>query len=269
MDAKSLYSAGNLADAVTASLQNVKGNPADVNARFFLAELLCFQGEWDRAEKQLDAVVKQSPDAGLLALLARQLIRGEILREQVFAEGRAPQLVGEPSPQIKLQLEICTALRNDSPAEVFRLVQEAEAIDVPLSGKCNGIDISLIRDLDDRIAGVLEVITTTGKYYWVPWQSIRSLEFSKPTRPLDLIWRKTAIDVENGPEGEVFIPTRYPLIPIRNQQEWDDALRLGRATSWVGDEDSAVTGLGQRMLLVGNETLPILELENVFIASSQ
>lgn len=263
MDVNSLYQSGQLAEAVTAAFTKVKGRPADVGARLFLAELLCFQGDWERAEKQFDAAAKQSHDDGFFALLIRQLIRGEILREQVFAEGRPPQLIGELPRDSALQLELCVALRDKQVSDAENLITAAQEARQPVNGVCNDQPFDDIRDLDDRMAGILEVITATGKYYWVPWQSVKLLEFSKPERPSDLIWRKASIDVENGPEGEVFIPVRYPF---PNAEGWDDQLRLGRATSWSGNELGAVIGLGQRMLLVGDEAKGCLEIDTISIA---
>lgn len=264
MDANSLFRAGQLNDAIAASLQFVKSNPLDVGGRLFLAELLCFQADWERAERQLETVTKQSKDDAFFALLVRQLICGEIQREQVFLEGRAPHLVGELPLDAKLQLEACTELRyNQSAAE---LIAQAEAARKPVSGVADDQSFSVVRDLDDRLAGVLEVITTTGKYYWVPWSSVKVLEFHPPERPVDLIWRKASIEVENGPEGDVFIPVRYPNAASEN---WDDQLRLGRATSWLGDEGDAVVGIGQRMLLIGEEAKAILDLRKITISTSE
>jgi type VI secretion system protein ImpE len=268
MDSKaesSLYVAGRLEEAIAACLITVKGHPSDIGARLFLSELLCFQGDWERAEKQLDAVTRQSHDDGLLALLMRQLIRGEILREQVFMEGRSPQLVGELPPDAKLQLELCIALRDQQKAESIALVESAQGARVPVSGLCDGIAFDDIRDLDDRMAGILEVITATGKYYWVPWAAVKELVFSKPERPVDLIWRKASIDVDNGPEGEVFIPVRYPC---PKSEGWDDQLRLGRASSWAGDEPGAVLGLGQRMVMIGEDAKGWMEINSISIPRS-
>ncbi len=198
-------------------------------------------------------------------MLVRQLIRGEILREQVFAEGRPPELVGELPKAATIQLEVCAALRAGQAAEAAELVEQAASVRVPSPLVFNGKNVDDFRDLDDRIAEVLEVITTTGKYYWVPWASLRQLEFSKPERPLDLIWRKAVIDVQNGPEGEVFIPVRYPG---PNGEGWDDQLRLGRATSWHGGESSVVTGLGQKMYLVGDEAQSAMDIDSIHAMDS-
>ena len=266
MNPKELYAAGKLDDAIQAALSAVKANPGDKNMRFFLAELLCFGGDWERADRQLDSVVQQTTDANLLALLFRQLIRAEVIRDQVFAEGRAPELVVALPRDAELQLELCAALRLNHSTDVPQLVSTAEEARAVVSGECNGQAFSGIRDLDDRIAGVLEVLTANGKYFWVPWVSVKTLEFEPPQRPMDLLWRKASIDVEGGPEGEVYVPTRYPG---PQSAGWDEQLRLGRSTAWQGDEQSAMSGLGLRMLLVGEEALSIMELKNVSLVQAE
>jgi len=260
MNPKELLASGQLNEAIDTTLSEVKKNPNDKSLRFFLAELLCFRGEWERADRQLDSVVQQAVDASLLALLFRQLIRAEIIREQVFADGRAPELVVPLSRDAEIQLELNAALRADQESELPALVTAADQHRVEVSGECNEQAFAGIRDLDDRIAGVLEVLTATGKYFWVPWHTVKTLEFARPERPMDLIWRKASIDVEGGPEGEVYVPTRYPL---PHAEGWDDAMRLGRATDWQGEEPSAVRGKGLRMLLIGDEAKSIMDLVDV------
>jgi len=52
--ADELLRAGQLDEAIASLGVELRGNPADVQRRTFLFELLCFAGEHDRAEKQLD-----------------------------------------------------------------------------------------------------------------------------------------------------------------------------------------------------------------------
>jgi len=56
MDAGELFKAGRLAEAVAQQLQEVKAHPADQARRVFLFELLCFDGDLDRARRQADAI---------------------------------------------------------------------------------------------------------------------------------------------------------------------------------------------------------------------
>ena len=87
MNAKELYDAGQLDEALSAASDEVKRHPTDLARREFLCELLCFAGELERADKQLDAMNAQQPDAALGISLFRQLIRAEKARQGFFAEG--------------------------------------------------------------------------------------------------------------------------------------------------------------------------------------
>ncbi len=92
MNSSDLYRSGKLHAAIEAAIGEVKQKPSDVPSRFFLAELLCFAGDLDRADKQLEVLSKQDTQSAMMVSLFRQLIRGEIARQQVFQEGRAPEI---------------------------------------------------------------------------------------------------------------------------------------------------------------------------------
>src|SRR5690606_30522696 len=120
----------------------------------------------------------------------------------------------------------------------------------------DGIAFDDFRDLDDLTAGLFEVVTSTGKYYWVPVEQVEAVEFRPPRRVRDLIWRPAAMTVRDGPDGEVFLPTRYG----ERGEEADDAYRLGRATDWAGGDGAPVLGRGLRTFLVGDADRTILEI---------
>ncbi len=77
MTAKELYRAGQLNAAVQALVGELRDNPGDTQRRVFLFELLSFSGEYDRAEKQLDVLSKEGPDALTGTLLYRAAMFGE------------------------------------------------------------------------------------------------------------------------------------------------------------------------------------------------
>lgn len=260
MQADSLFKEGKLSEAVEIQLGLVKKNPTDGNARFFLAELSAFQGDWDRVDRQLDAIASQNSNVAMLPLLFRQLVRAEIVREQVFFEGRAPELVVALAHDCELQLEACTALRLEQFDDCNALLERSDAERQPIQGTCDGKKFHTLLDVDDRLRGVAEILTASGKYFWIPWNSIQSIEFSKPDRPLDLIWRKASISVKDGPDGEVYLPVRYP-----KPTHWTDEQRLGRTTEWVEHPSGIVTGIGQRTLLVEDEGIPFMEISQIAI----
>ena len=84
------------------------------------------------------------------------------------------------------------------------------------------------RDVDDLYAGFFEILTTTGKYFWIPTERVASLEFHPPRRPRDLAWRRATISVTDGPDGEVYLPAIYDCA----EPDLADDLRLGQATDW-------------------------------------
>jgi type VI secretion system protein ImpE len=258
MQPETLFRDGRLSEAIAAQLEIVKGAPSHTGHRIFLAELAAFQGDWDRADRQLEAAINQDSKSGMLPLVMRQLLRAEILREQVFREGRPPELVVPLPEDGQLQLRIVMHCRNGEWEECNALLAQAEEVRPKVTGTCDGKAIEAWFDLDDRLRGVAEVLTGTGKYFWVPWSSVRSLEFAPPERPMDLIWRKATISVEGGPEGEVYIPVRYPEV-----KQWDEEEQLGRQTDWQEHPGGFVTGQGQRTLLVGEESRGILEVREL------
>lgn len=65
------------------------------------------------------------------------------------------------------------------------------------------------RDLDDSLAGYLEVLGTNGKFYLVKFSQISVLEWQAPTSILEQVWRRVHIDIINGPSGDAFIPLTY------------------------------------------------------------
>src|ERR1043165_6824411 len=89
MTAYELYQQAKLDAAIDAATQRVKAAPNDVDARLLLCDLLCFDSQLERAERQLEVLVEQ--DAGLAPGTAvyRQLIRAETVRRDVFQSGRS------------------------------------------------------------------------------------------------------------------------------------------------------------------------------------
>lgn len=258
MNAKNLYQLGSLREAVAAMNDEVKRHPTDTGRRGFLAELLCFTGELERADKQLDLLVEQDPQIAVGLALFRQLIRAEQARQQLYAEGRVPEFVDEPTPLLQLHLEATIRLRENHASEAAELLRQAEEQRPRITGTCDGKAFDDFRDLDDLTAGFFEVLTSTGKYYWIPAERVEHMELHPPARPRDLYWRRVHMSVSSGPDGEVFLPTLYP----GSHQESDDQLRLGRSTDWKQGA-GFVRGVGQRTFLVGEQDRTILELKEV------
>src|SRR5579871_113446 len=154
MTARELYQAGKLDEAVLALNAELRNNPDDAQRRTFLFELLCFAGNYDRAEKQLDVLSSGGMEAGMGALLYRRALHAERLRTEMFRK------------------------------QSFPLETGAEG---NLSGSPNGKAFTSIEDGDPRIGGRLEVFAA-GQYMWLPWEHVASLRIEAPKRLRDLLW---------------------------------------------------------------------------------
>jgi len=232
MNARELYQAGKLGAAVQALGAELRDNPTDTRRRIFLFELLCFAGEYDRAEKHLDVLAESGPDAATGTLLYRAALAAERRRNQLFAKGDYPT--------------------GSAPA--------------PVSGTLNGQPFESIEDADPRIGARIEVYAA-GDYLWLPMAHLASVQIEAPKRLRDLLW--TPALVRTGPElkdrelGEVLMPVLAPF----SFRHSDDAVRLGRATVWEAAERGDEIPFGQKMLLVDGEEFPLLEVRTLEITA--
>lgn len=263
MNASEHFHAGRLADAVAAATAVVKANPSDGSSRLLLCELLCFAGEIERADKQLDAIAELDPQVLPIVALFRQLLRADQARTQFYQDGRLPEFLTQPTENLQLHLHASIALREKNSQRAAELLNQAEEARVPVSGQCDGQPFDDLRDLDDLTSSFLEVLTSTGKYYWIPFDSIESVELPPIERPRDLLWRQVQMAVRGGPDGVVYLPTLY----AGSTAAADQSVRLGRATEWCGEEGAPVRGLGQRMLLVGDAERAILDIKSLQFSS--
>jgi type VI secretion system protein ImpE len=261
-NAKELYQAGQLGDAVAAAAEDVKRHPSNVGPRGFYCELLCFAGQWEKADRQLEAIGQQDPASMVGVSLFRQLVRAEQARQQCYSEGRVPLFLDGPSGRLKLHLEASIHLREGNSPEAARLLAEAEQQRPAPRGTADGRPFDDFRDLDDLTSSFFEVLTSKGTYYWIPMSRVEQIELHPPQRPRDLLWRRAHMIVRGGPDGEVFLPTLY----AGSCADEDDGVRLGRRTDWRGGGDAPVRGVGQRSFLVGNEDCSILALKEISFA---
>lgn len=228
MGAKELFQSGKLNEAVAALGAEVRDNPTDIRRRTFLFELLCFQGEYDRAEKHLNLLADSNPDAKMGAVLYFSALHAERVRQDLFS-------------------------KKDYPS--------APVSEEPRGGTLNGKRFEVFEDADPRIGARLELFAA-GAYLWIPFEHIESIEIQAPQKLRDLIWIPAL--VRTGPAfrgtelGEVLLPVLAPF----SFQRADGNVRLGRATEWQ-DVDGQKVPFGQRLFSVDGEDIPILEIRKV------
>ena len=252
------FKAGDLAAAVATAQAAVKAAPRDAGMRWLLAEMLLFSGDAERADRMLDAAVLDEPSPAVLEF--RMLLRAEVIRQQVWLEGRAPKLSGDTATAAQTAaLRALVSGRGGDAEAAAGAALEAEEVRPRCPGEAELADGRVVsfddlRDADDLMAPMVEVLTVGGDHLLVPMERIASLEFEAPRRPRDLCWRRTTITLRDGTEGQVYMPTIYP-----GAAKQADPVRLGRVTEW-SEGPGPVRGAGQRLFLAGEDALALADL---------
>jgi type VI secretion system protein ImpE len=232
LNAAELYRAGRLQEAIDTLGAELRSNPVDTQRRTFLFELLCFAGQYDRAEKHLDVLASEGKEASMGALLYRSALHATRLREEQFSKGDVGQ-GARPTDRV--------------------------------SGTINGTPFSRLTDADPRLGPRLELFAA-GQYMWIPFEHIESVDIPPPKRLRDLLWSpaivKTAESFQGVELGEILLPV---LTPYAWEDESDD-VRLGRQTDWVRLESGDVAPAGQKVLIADETEYPLLEIRQLRIA---
>jgi type VI secretion system protein ImpE len=234
MNAQELYRAGRLGEALKALSAEVRDNPTDARRRTFLFELLCFAGEYSRADKQLEVLAQAGPQSEIGVLLYRSALFAERQRQDLFTSGEYPNEVVLSEP----------------------------------AGSINGKAFKSFSDADPRIGARLELFAA-GNYLLLPFEHVASIHIMPPKRLRDLLWTPAAVRTTpsfKGTElGEVLLPVLSPF----SWRHSDEAVRLGRATVWETTEgyDDQIP-FGQKMWLADDQEIPFLELRSLEFKSA-
>ncbi len=255
LSAAELFQNGRLDDAIFAQTEEVKANPTDPAKRLFLFELLMFAGQFDRAEKQLAAVQYNEMERDAAVATFRRVLAAEQERRALFGQGRRPRFLGSVPEHVELRLQALQALREGRSSQAADLVARAHDRLPEFQGRLNDQPFRLLCDCDDVFGSVLEVVSGTGAYFWVPLEQVDTLLLAEPKYPRDLLWIQAHLEIKEGPSGDVFLPATYP----GTWQADDDAIRLGRATDWQEVAPGMVRGVGSRMFLIDDEAQSMLD----------
>src|SRR5437870_709932 len=232
-EAKNQLDAGNLTGAIEAAISQVKAKPTDIPARIFLFELSCFSGDWDRAEKQLDVIGTQDANAMIGSMIYRQNFKAERDRARFFSDGLQPGILAPPPPYVEDLIQVNNRSREGSMFEARSLLDKIEEERPAFKAKVNGAEVSDFRDYNDPTMCIFEVIFKD-QYVWLPMEHVQKIEFFKPKSLRDLYWIQAQVELVEGTNGEMFIPSLYS----GSWKSDNDQVRLGRMTDWrsLGEE---------------------------------
>lgn len=225
--ARELIRAGKVREGVQALTAHLREHPADRQQRTFLFELLCFAGEYTRAEKQLAVLAGSGIEAETGAVVYYAALHAEKTRHELFASREFPPDAAA-SPR----------------------------------GELNGQPFNDLRDASPSIGPRLEVFAA-GAPVWIPFAHVATLEMEAPRRLRDTLWAPaqvtTAATFKGKDLGNVLIPAIYPF-------SWkypSEAVWLGRVTAWVEEQEGPGVPAGQKTWLVDGDEFPFLEVRTL------
>lgn len=231
MNERDLWRAGRLTEAVHAVGAALRDHPDDADRRLLLFYLLCFAGDYDRAERQLAVLERGGPEINRTSQAYRRLLDAERTRQDMFRTGAFPS---------------------------------GDFVARPVSGTLNGKAFQSLTDADPRIGARLELFVG-GHYVWMPLELVASIHMSPPSHVGDLLWAPATVQAVEGAErqplGDVLLPG---LTPLAFADE-DEAVRLGYLTTSGLLDDGTEVPVGRKQLLVDGEEFPILELRDLEI----
>jgi len=251
-----LFQQGNLSEAISVVEAYLRDDPANMEYRSSFIELLCINNELERADKQLNMIVQRHPESLLGATNLRQLIRAQQTRLD-FYEGKAtPDIFCEPNAEIEAFIKLRMELVNGDAQTIDSASLALEAARSKSKFEVNDEQVNELRDLDDSLAGFIEIFGTNGNYYIVQMADIEFIDFKPASSLLESIWCRVDLEIKNGPSGEAHIP----LIYVNSEIDHD---KLGKSTDWLEKTENVVLGRGLKMWLVNEQAVNLHDIRKI------
>jgi type VI secretion system protein ImpE len=249
---------GRLQDALTELQSQVRKEPSNARHRVFLFQLLCVLGDWDRARSQAKVLAEIDPGTLALVHVYGSAISCELLRREVFLGTRTPLVMGEPLPWMAPLLQALSLDAQGRAGEATALRAEALEQATAVPGAIDGKAFEWIADADSRLGPVCEAIIE-GRYYWVPFERIRSVTLEAPSDLRDVVWLPGQMVLTNEGEVATLLPARYP----GSESDVDSTIQLGRKTEWTEVAPNSFQGRGQRMLATDVAEYSLLDIRRI------
>jgi type VI secretion system protein ImpE len=210
-------------------------------------------------------LAQETAEKGWGASVYQNLLAAEQTRRQVFAGQARPEVFVDPPPFVADRWEAIERLTRGETQAAVAALEQSDAASPLVRGTLNGQPVEGLRDADDVLAPILEVMVLRD-YVWVPWTQVSELEVTPPTHPRDLLWAPARLVLEDGQERRCYLPALYPGTYTAD----DDNAKLGRLTDWIvpDDDGGPVRGSGQHLLVAGDWDIGLLEVRTYQKASS-
>jgi type VI secretion system protein ImpE len=229
------FRAGRLDEAIEAAGAELRMQPLDAKLRTFLFELLCFAGDFDRAEKQLAVLGGQSSAADAGATLLKGLLQAHRTREETFAA--APPIAEDKEYRGSLMV--------------------------------NGTKFAGCADEDPRVGASLEVYQGMS-YHRIPYREVERVTIAAPASLRDLLWIPATIALKPSAEAaDTEMLAHLPALAPQSFGHSDAAVKLGRLSVVEEDERGVPLPFGTKLLICGSEGVSLLDVRSLVFPAAE
>jgi len=254
---KSMLQQGRLCEAITLIEGELREDPLNVDLKSTLVELLCINGELERADQLINAMVQKHPDLVVGAANLRLLIRAAQERQDFLQGQGVPSLFSERDAYLEAFMTLNLEITQGQGGEALQQVcEQLERCRPDTRVKVNDSMRKIVRDLDDTLGGFIEIFGTDGKFYVAQLVEVDYIHFKPVTSLLEQVWRRVDLSIKNGPSGEAYLPLVYG-------GSITDGQKLGRETDWQQLAPQVCKGAGQKMWFVDDQAMPIFEVSRI------
>ena len=250
---------GNFDAALSHAKMAVRDDPGDPEARAQLFQIFCLNGEWDRANAQLEALLTASQAQAPIWKQFQILTKLEAQRQEAHASATAPAIVGDPEDWMAGFAKAFELHMSGDVEAGAKLREESLGDASAVAGQVDHQEFEWLMDGDARYGPMLEAfLPTEGDYCWVPVHGAHLAQDREADPGQSLYLGAGALHLE-GRSGYCTAMFQSAMSARRIRKTVSTRSHAEPHGSTRGL--TCFVGLGQRVLMSADEDFPILDLQ--------
>lgn len=237
----SAVEADDLDGALRAALEGTAAFPGYAELWFLRFDLELHAEDLDAGRRTLQHIASHDPLNQPGAEICLEILAADVARREVLAGRAAPELLGPDTPALQACARALVALGAGLVAEAERELSLARELAPALAGDADGAPFRELRDVDDPLGPVLELLLP-GRYRWVALEQVRWIEVLPLRTFLDFAWVPVHVELRDGAELRAHVPGLY----VGSGRHAEDRVRLGHDTRWQRLAPGLSRAAGQR-----------------------
>lgn len=213
--------------ARAAAVEGTRAFPGYAELWFLRFDLELHAEDLDAGQATLTHIARHDPLNQPGAEICLELLGAERQRRAALAGGASPEILGRAGPGVESALAVIAALGRGELAEAERAALRGREQARPLAGSADEAPFRELRDVDDALAHVLELLTPGG-YRWIELDQLAWLEVLPLRTFLDFAWVPVHVELRGGQELRGHVPGLY----VGTGAHGEDRVRLGHETRW-------------------------------------